>query len=62
MAKKKAATKFPKRLFVHSEDDGDGENQYYSADTSIDGKDHGVEVGIYELREVKVIVVTKEML
>ena len=58
MAKKQQATKFPKRLFVNVEDD---DLAWFNAHTDIDGKDDGAAVAIYELREIKRMKVTKDL-
>jgi hypothetical protein len=50
----------PKKIFVHWED-MDGE-PWVSATQTIDGIDHGTQVGIYELTEVRVKNITEELI
>lgn len=62
MATQVKAKTFPKRLYVHFEkDDNDDGGGFFSADETIQSKDDGDAVAIYELREVKTMKVTQEL-
>lgn len=60
MAKRKGG--FPKRLYVHFEEDRyDPESGFFNADETIQSKEDGAVVAVYELRDVKRMKVTQEL-
>uniref|UniRef100_A0A6M3JEI7 Uncharacterized protein n=1 Tax=viral metagenome TaxID=1070528 RepID=A0A6M3JEI7_9ZZZZ len=50
---------FPKTIYVHV--DYDRKEPFLIADYDIEGLDNGVKVGIYELKQVKKMMVTEEL-
>lgn len=59
MAKKKSM--FPKTMYVHVENEGEGADEFFSADTAVDTLKDGQRVAVYELREVRTMQVTREL-
>jgi hypothetical protein len=62
MAKKQSTTRFPKEVYVTWEDDpNDDDGGYLSVDTTPDGAEHGASVGVYALREIRKMKITREL-
>jgi len=51
----------PKTIYVTREEDTDGSN-WLSANESATGLEHGVSVGIYELKQVRKVRVTTDLI